>query len=253
MNRKLERIIGWIGVGLTVIYMLLFVIGLIVGGDKLSKLLLKQDDTSMSPAYLQDSMMFEAGGLLVIAIVAAIAVALSKKNRIIAGVILLIVAIIGIFFSNFLASILFFIVGVMLFVRRSKAKHEEDVRYDREHSFFDAVPSKDDQLDEKEKKGKIDPNLENKEHYTEEEQKAKEKREAHQDVPKNERQQGARKETYYTEAHSYDKNGNEVDVQSEETIYEDKEFDPNDLTQQRRRTKDERPTKHDLDGEDKDK
>ena len=264
MNRKLERVIGWIGVGLTLLYTLLFLIGLAMGKGAISKLLLKQGDSSMSASYLQHSMIFEAVSLIVVAIIAAIGIVLSKKNRILGGVLLVIAAVIGVFLSNFIASILFFIAGIMLFVRRSQKKHRENQEYDRKHGYFDATTSKDDDLDELHKKGKVDPNLEDPEHYSEAEhaahnRKERERRESgvlggkkhdeHENNQHQENDHNPKEERIYTEERGYDKKGNEFVEKDEETFYEDNKDDisNNDLTSQRRRNNDERPSRHDLD------
>ncbi|GEP85433.1 membrane protein [Staphylococcus piscifermentans] len=263
MNRKLERVIGWIGVGLTLLYTLLFLIGLAMGKGAISKLLLKQGDSSMSASYLQHSMIFEAVSLIVVAIIAAIGIVLSKKNRILGGVLLVIAAVIGVFLSNFIASILFFIAGIMLFVRRSQKKHRENQEYDRKHGYFDATTSKDDDLDELHKKGKVDPNLEDPEHYSEAEhaahnRKERERRESgvlggkkheHENNQHQENNHNPKEERIYTEERGYDKKGNEFVEKDEETFYEDNKDDisNNDLTSQRRRNNDERPSRHDLD------
>lgn len=76
MNRKVERIIGWIGVGLTVLYMLLFLIG---------------------------------------------------------------------------TFILFFIVAIMLFVRRSQAKREANKEYDRKHGYFEDITRDNENMNKNEK------------------------------------------------------------------------------------------------------
>lgn len=137
MNRKVERIIGWIGVGLTVLYMLLFLIGTFMKDGMLADILLKQGDSSMSPEFLHQTMVFTTIGLIVVAIIAAVGLILSKKNRIAAGIILIVAALVGLYFSNFIASILFFIVAIMLFVRRSQAKREANKEYDRNHGYFE--------------------------------------------------------------------------------------------------------------------
>lgn len=265
MNRKLERVIGWIGVGLTLLYTLLFLIGLTLGKGTLSKILLKQGDTSMSSSYLQESMIFEAVALIVVALIAAVGIVLSKKNRIIGGILLVIAAIVGIFLSNFIATILFFIAGIMLFVRRSQKKHIENQEYDREHGYFDATTSKYDDLDEAQKKGKVDPNLEDPEHFSEAEhaehnRKERERRESgilggkkHDESHQKDDNQEPKEKRIYTEAHGYDKNGTEFSEEREETFYEDKKDDisNNDLTSQRRRNDDEKPSRLDLDDDNK--
>ncbi|MHD0398070.1 DUF4064 domain-containing protein [Staphylococcus simulans] len=139
MNRKAERIIGWIGVGLTILYMLLFLIGIFMNDGMLADILLKDGDTSMSPEFLHQTMIFTTIGLVVVAIVAAVGIVLSKTSRITAGIILIVAAIVGLYFSNFISSILFFIVAIMLFVRRSPAKREANKAYDREHGYFDDI------------------------------------------------------------------------------------------------------------------
>ena len=266
MNRKLERVLGWIGVGLTLLYTLLFLIGLTLGKGTLSKILLKQGDSSMSGTYLEQSMIFEAVALIVVAIIAAVGIVLSKKSRILGGVLLVIAAIAGIFLSNFIATILFFIAGIMLFVRRSKKKHFENQEYDREHGYFDATTSKYDDLDEAHKKGKVDPNLEDPEHFSEAEhaehnRKERERRESgilggkkHDESHQKNDNQGPEEKRIYSETRGYDKNGTEFSEEREKTFYEDKKEDVsnNDLTSQRRRNDDEKPSRHDLNDDKKD-
>ncbi|MGN5883922.1 DUF4064 domain-containing protein [Staphylococcus simulans] len=203
MNRKAEKILGWIGVGLTLIYMLLFLIGIFMGKGMLSDILLKQGDPSMSPEYLHQTLIFTTIGLIVVAIIAAIGLVLIKKNRIASGIILIIAAIAGIFFSNFIATILFFIAGIMLFVRRSKAKSEADKAYDREHNYFDAVSNPNRDLDQREKRAE--------EHAHKTEHASEDKGHAHQ-----------------------------------EDAAQHEDLETHDLTQQRRRSSNERPTRHDL-------
>lgn len=151
MNRKVERIIGWIGVGLTVLYMLLFLIGTFMKDGMLADILLKQGDSSMSPEFLHQTMVFTTIGLLVVAIIAAVGLVLSKKNRIAAGIILIVAALVGLYFSNFIASILFFIVAIMLFVRRSQAKREANKEYDRKHSYFEDITRDNENMNKNEK------------------------------------------------------------------------------------------------------
>lgn len=151
MNRKAERIIGWIGVGLTILYMLVFLIGIFINDGILADILLKEGDTSMSPEFLHQTMIFTTIGLVVVAIAAAIGIVLSKTSRITAGIILIVAAIVGLYFSNFISSILFFIVAIMLFVRRSKTKREVNKEYDREHGYFNDMTHNDENTSKHEK------------------------------------------------------------------------------------------------------
>lgn len=207
MNRKAERIIGWIGVGLTVLYMLLFLIGTFMKDGMLADILLKQGDTSMSPQYLHQTMVFTTIGLIVVAIIAVVGLVLSKKNRIAAGIILIVAAVVGLYFSNFIASILFFIVAIMLFVRRSKAKREANQAYDQQHGYFEGFTR---DHDNPNKHASVNPDVKQQVISHEEHEKFDTHEQNH-------------------EAH-YEENANE-----------------SELAKQRRRDESERPSRHDLD------
>lgn len=72
---------------------------------------------------------------IIITILALIAVFLIKKHRIAAGVLLIIAGIIA-FFSNWICTILFLIAGIMLLVRKPKNHQQDDMHRENQDSVY---------------------------------------------------------------------------------------------------------------------
>ncbi|XVL27312.1 DUF4064 domain-containing protein [Staphylococcus equorum] len=122
MSRKTERILAWIRISLSLIYLLFMVIAYtfinVPEFKEVFNEMNQQQGTEITPEAFKTTIILQGVFTLISTILAIIAVFTIKGNRILAGCLFIVSAIIGISGSNFIAMILWFIVGIMLFVKK---------------------------------------------------------------------------------------------------------------------------------------
>ena len=122
MSRKTERILAWIANSLSLIFLIFsIIVYAFINVPEFKEVfneMNQQQGVEMSPEAFKASIIFQGVFTLISTILAFIAVFTIKGNRILAGCLFIVSAIIGMFGGNFIAMILWFIVGIMLFVKK---------------------------------------------------------------------------------------------------------------------------------------
>jgi len=128
MNRKAEKILAWIANGLSLLFLVIMILGLILLNFPESKEALnqiyQQQGMSVSADALKASIIMQGGFLLFATILGFLGVFTIKGNRILAGCLLVAAALVSIFTGNFIALILWMIAGIMLLVKKDKKKQQ---------------------------------------------------------------------------------------------------------------------------------
>ncbi|MCU5745655.1 DUF4064 domain-containing protein [Staphylococcus sp. SQ8-PEA] len=136
MSSKLEKIIGWIGVGLSAIYtffMLLIVISLYIPQTKKEIInQFKEQNQSISVDQITFVCSYILVGLLFSTIFALIALLIIKQKRVLSSMLLIAMALVGLFTYNWIAAILWLISGILLITRHHRNKRHSD-RFNRYH------------------------------------------------------------------------------------------------------------------------
>lgn len=122
MKRKAERITAWVANGLSILFLLLMILVFsflnVPEFQETFKEMNQQQGVEMSVEAFKTSVIFQGTFLIISTILGIIGTLTIKGNRILAGCMLIIAAITGIFAGNFIALILWFVVAIMLFVRK---------------------------------------------------------------------------------------------------------------------------------------
>ena len=124
MNRKPERIMAWIANGLSILFLLLMVLVFsfmnVPEFKEAFHQMNQQQGLEMSMETFKTSIMFQGVLLIISTILGILGTFIIKGNRVLAACVFIIAAITSIFSGNFVALILWFIVGIMLFVKKDK-------------------------------------------------------------------------------------------------------------------------------------
>ena len=140
MKRTAEKVLSWIGIVFGILGIISFVaLKPLFDPDKVDTDAIKAGQSTEQARQGAENMvtMMTVGivGSIIITILALIAVFLIKKNRIAAGVLLIIAGIIA-FFSNWICTILFLIAGIMLLVRKPKNHQQDDMHRENQDSVY---------------------------------------------------------------------------------------------------------------------
>ena len=124
MNRKTEKILAWIGNGLSILYLLIVLLGVLLLNTntkefkKVFNEMSQAQGQTFSPDLLFMSYMIQIIILVVVIILAIIATLIMKNNRVLAGVLFIIAAVVSLFVTNLVAMVLWIIVAVKLFIKK---------------------------------------------------------------------------------------------------------------------------------------
>jgi glucan phosphoethanolaminetransferase (alkaline phosphatase superfamily) len=124
MNRKTEKILAWIGNGLSILYFLMVLLGVLLLNTntkefkKVFNEMSQAQGQTFSPDLLFMSYMIQIIILAVVIILAIIATLIMKNNRVLAGVLFIIAAVVSLFVTNLVAMVLWIIVAVKLFIKK---------------------------------------------------------------------------------------------------------------------------------------
>ncbi|MGN4156299.1 DUF4064 domain-containing protein [Staphylococcus auricularis] len=120
--RKAERVLGWIGVGIGIIFLVFIGFALIgfnqPGFEQEFNDLYQEEAQIVSFDTIKSLTTVSAILLLVSTVLGLIATLLVKKKRILSGALFMAAFVVGILFGNWLAGILWLIAGIMMFVRK---------------------------------------------------------------------------------------------------------------------------------------
>jgi glucan phosphoethanolaminetransferase (alkaline phosphatase superfamily) len=124
MNRKTEKILAWIGNGLSILYFLMVLLGVLLLNTntkefkKVFNEMSQAQGQTFSPDLLFMSYMIQIITLAVVIILAIIATLIMKNNRVLAGVLFIIASVVSLFVTNLVAMVLWIIVAVKLFIKK---------------------------------------------------------------------------------------------------------------------------------------
>lgn len=125
MNRKVELILAWIANGLSLIYLAMSLISFLIvkneNNTEQYNQLMKQfgnQDVNVTPEMINFAMMFSIGTLVFSTILGIIGTLVIKGRPILAGCLLIVAALVGIFNMSLIAGILWIVVAIILFVKK---------------------------------------------------------------------------------------------------------------------------------------
>lgn len=137
MKRKAERITAWVANGLSILFLLLMVLVFsflnVPEFQETFKEMNQQQGIEMSIGAFKTSVIFQGSFLIISTILGIIGTLTIKGNRILAACILIIAAITGIFAGNFIALILWFVVAIMLFVRKEPRDEQNNNMFSQQN------------------------------------------------------------------------------------------------------------------------
>ncbi|BGE82720.1 DUF4064 domain-containing protein [Staphylococcus petrasii] len=127
MNRKVEIILAWIASGLSAIYFLMSLISFFIvknghnTTEQYNQMMHQfgNQKVNVTPEMVNFAMTFSIATLLFSTILGIAGTLIIKNRPILAGCLLIAAALIGIVNMSLIASVLWFIVAIMLFVKRS--------------------------------------------------------------------------------------------------------------------------------------
>ncbi|PHK50593.1 DUF4064 domain-containing protein [Staphylococcus edaphicus] len=124
MKRKAERIMAWIANGLSILFILLMALVFsfmnVPEFKEAFNQMNQQQGIEMSMDTFKTTIIFQGILLIISTILGIIGTLIIKGNRVLAGCVFIIAAITSIFSGNFVALVLWLIVGIMLFVKKDK-------------------------------------------------------------------------------------------------------------------------------------
>ncbi|MBF7017405.1 DUF4064 domain-containing protein [Staphylococcus durrellii] len=127
MNRKTEKILAWIGNGLSILYLFIVLLGVLLlntNSEEFKKVFNEMSQAqgqSLSPDILFMSYMIQIIMLAIVIILAIIATLIMKKNRVLAAVLFIVAAVASLFVTNLVAMVLWIIVAVKLFIKKDNS------------------------------------------------------------------------------------------------------------------------------------
>ncbi|PTF03307.1 hypothetical protein BUY45_08955 [Staphylococcus devriesei] len=131
MNRKVELILAWIANGLSLIYLAMSLISFLIvkneNNTEQYNQLMKQfgnQDVNVTPEMINFAMMFSIGTLVFSTILGIIGTLVIKGRPILAGCLLIVAALVGIFNMSLIAGVLWFVAAIMLFVKKRPGRKQ---------------------------------------------------------------------------------------------------------------------------------
>ncbi|NWK84492.1 DUF4064 domain-containing protein [Staphylococcus sp. GSSP0090] len=132
MKRKAERIMAWIANGLSILFLLLMVLVFsfmnVPEFKDVFHQMNQQQGIEMSMEAFKTSIIFQGSLLIISTILGIMATFIIKGNRLLAACLFIIAAVTSIFSGNFVALILWLIVGIMLFIKKD---NQSDYKKDK--------------------------------------------------------------------------------------------------------------------------
>ncbi|CAM3041396.1 DUF4064 domain-containing protein [Staphylococcus argensis] len=128
MSRKTEKILAWIANGLSALFLIIMALSLVLFSipetrEQISDVM-KQQGQQLS----MDQITFQLGavvvGVLFSTVFGIIATLLLKKKRVLSGILMIAVAVVGFVTSNYIAAILWLIAGIMLLSKRDPKRQQ---------------------------------------------------------------------------------------------------------------------------------
>ncbi|MCJ1656619.1 DUF4064 domain-containing protein [Staphylococcus sp. NRL 16/872] len=136
MNRKVELILAWIASGLSAIYLLINLISFFIIENKAKNTeqytqIMKQfgnQNGKVTPEMVNFTMTMSIATILFSTILGIVGTIVIKNRPILAGCLLVAASLIGVINMSIISSILWFIVAIMLFVKRNNNQNERGYR-----------------------------------------------------------------------------------------------------------------------------
>lgn len=137
MNRKVELILAWVANGLSFIYLAMSLISFLIvkNGNNTEQYnqLMKQfgnQDVNVTPEMINFAMMFSIGTLVFSTILGIMGTLVIKGRPILAGCLLIVAALVGIFNMSLIAGVLWFVAAILLFVKKGPGRKQPSSKRD---------------------------------------------------------------------------------------------------------------------------
>lgn len=140
MKRKAERIMAWIANGLSILFLLLMVLVFsfmnVPEFKDVFHQMNQQQGIEMSMEAFKTSIIFQGSLLIISTILGIMATFIIKGNRLLAACLFIIAAVTSIFSGNFVALILWLIVGIMLFIKKDNQSDNKKDRISNDNTSY---------------------------------------------------------------------------------------------------------------------
>lgn len=148
MSRKTEKILAWIANGLSALFLIIMALSLVLFSIPETRQQISEVMKQQGQQLSMDQITFQLGavvvGVLFSTVFGIIATLLLKKKRVLSGILMIAVAVVGFVTSNYIAAILWLIAGIMLLSKkdpkRPQYSGEDDAlsqgSRNREQSFY---------------------------------------------------------------------------------------------------------------------
>ena len=134
MSRKTERILAWIANGLSALFLIIMALSLVLFSIPETRTQISDVMKQQGQQLSMDQITFQLGavvvGVLFSTVFGIIATLLLKKKRVLSGILMIAVAVVGFVTSNYIAAILWLIAGIMLLSKKDPKRPQysgEDV------------------------------------------------------------------------------------------------------------------------------
>lgn len=131
VSRKVELILGWIACGLSIIYLIMSSLSYFMvrnnNNTEQYQQMLKQfgnQDVKVTPEMVNFAMAFSMGTLIFSTLLGIIGMLIIKGRPILAGCLLIVAALVGIFNMSLIAGVLWFVAAIMLFVKKRPGRKQ---------------------------------------------------------------------------------------------------------------------------------
>lgn len=126
MSRKTEKILAWIANGLSALYLIIMALSLVLFSIPETRTQISDVMKQQGQQLSMDQITFQLGavvvGVLFSTVFGIIATLLLKKKRVLSGVLMIAVAVVGFVTGNYIAAILWLIAGIMLLSKKDSKR-----------------------------------------------------------------------------------------------------------------------------------
>ena len=134
MSRKTEKILAWIANGLSALFLIIMALSLVLFSIPETRQQISDVMKQQGQQLSMDQITFQLGavvvGVLFSTVFGIIATLLLKKKRVLSGILMIAVAVVGFVTTNYIAAILWLIAGIMLLSKKDPKRPQysgEDV------------------------------------------------------------------------------------------------------------------------------
>lgn len=128
MSRKTEKILAWIANGLSALFLIIMALSLVLFSIPETRAQISDVMKQQGQQLSMDQITFQLGavvvGVLFSTVFGIIATLLLKKKRVLSGILMIAVAVVGFVTSNYIAAILWLIAGIMLLSKKDPKRQQ---------------------------------------------------------------------------------------------------------------------------------